>query len=232
MYTFEEKGHQHLWDGKRMLGVTTILGVIAKPALISWAANMATEHVSREWKPDVAYAKDDIERVLAEAKKAHTKKKEAAADVGTLVHAAVENWIKNKTEPELDEQGMKMFEHFRKWATNNKVTFLESEKHLYSEKLFLGGIVDIVAEIDGQQWICDVKTGGVYPEAFYQMAAYQILLEEMNLPLKITGHIVLGLKKDGTFEEKRSISCDEAKEAFMAAYKIYKISQKVNSSIL
>ena len=159
MYSFKETGHQHLWDGKRMTGVTTVLGVIAKPALIGWAAGQAAEYVAQNWKPDTTYSRDDINQVLTDARKAHTKKKEAAGDVGKLVHSACEEWIKDKTEPTLDEQGMKMFEHFRKWATDNKVKFLESEKHLYSDSLFLGVIVDIVAEIDGQNWICDIKTG-------------------------------------------------------------------------
>lgn len=135
-------------------------------------------------------------------------------------------------ESQLDEQGMKMFEHFRKWTIDNKVKIIESEKHLYSESMFLGGILDMVVEIDGQNWIADIKTGGVYPEAFYQMAAYQMMWEEMGLKEKITGHIILGLKKDGTFEEKRSVSNNDSKQAFMAAYKIYKITQKVQSQIL
>lgn len=240
-YSFEEKGHRHLWDGKRMTGVTTVLSVIAKPALISWAANMAVDYIEscvvqghynmRTKEGSIEFNKA-FKDLCAEARKAHTKKKEAAGDIGKTVHAAVEEFIKHGTEPQLDEQGMKMFENFRKWAVDNKVKFLESEKHLYSESLFLGGILDMVVEIDGQNWICDVKTGGVYAEAFYQMAAYQMLWEEMKLPGVITGHIILGLKKDGTFEEKRSISNEENKEAFMAAYKLYKITQKVNSQIL
>ena len=229
-YTYQEKGHKHMWDGKPMTGVTTILSVIAKPALINWAANTAVdyiaEHLSELSDQELA------DSILSEARKAHTRKKEAAGDIGKLVHSAIEEFVKTGKEPELNEQGMKMFENFRKWVKDNKVEFIESEKHLYSESLFVGGILDMVVKIDGKLWIADVKTGGVYPEALYQMAAYQILLEDMKEPLEIAGHIILGLKKDGTFEEKRSVSCDEAKEAFMSAYRLYKITQKVNSTIL
>ena len=232
MYSFQEKGHKHLWDGKPMTGVTTILSVIAKPALINWAANMAVDYISEQLPYLQKSNWGQIEKILEEARKAHTKKKEKAGDIGKTVHAAIEEFIKTGKEPELDEQGMKMFNHFKKWKDDNYVGFLESEKHLYSEKLFVGGIVDAVVEIDGKTWIMDVKTGGVYPEAFYQMAAYQILWEEMGLPQAITGHIVLGLKKDGTFEEKRSVSCEEAKDAFLSAFKLYKITQKFNSTII
>lgn len=233
MYTFKDKGHQHLFNGKRMTGITTILGVIAKPQLINWAAGQAVEYVSKEWKPDFAYRKEVIEQVLSDAKKAHTKKKEAAADIGTLVHSACEGWIKEKKEPELDEQGMKMFNNFKKWAEDNKVKFLESEKHLYSEKMFLAGIVDGVVEIDGQTWIMDIKTSsGIYSDAFFQMAGYHILWEEMMLPNKITGYIVVNLQKSGEFLEKRMVSIDDSKKAFLAAYDIYRIQQKINNQIL
>lgn len=238
-YSFKEKGHVHLFDGKRMTGVTTVLGVIAKPALINWAANMAVDYINerlgRVESGDFTNEKNLVwttsKRILEEARKAHTKRKEAAGDIGKLVHTAVEEFIKNGKEPELDEQGMKMFENFRKWSIDNKVKFIESEKHVYSESLFLGGILDMVVNIGGQNWICDVKTGGVYPEAFAQMAAYQMMLDEMSYDLKITGSIILGLLKDGSFIEKRSISNDDAKKMFLAALDIYRIQQKLNSLI-
>ena len=115
----------------------------------------------------------------------------------------------------------KCFNHFKSWAEENKVKFIESEKHLYSEELFVAGIVDGVVEIDGQTWIMDIKTSsGIYPEAFYQMAGYQILWEHMEKEedkTEITGHIVVNLRKDGTFEEKRSVSIEESKQAFFGS---------------
>lgn len=233
-YTFEESGHKHLWDGKRMTGVTTVLGVIAKPALIGWAANMAVDYVEEHLKELLVSVSDAQRIILTEARKAHTKKKEAAGDIGKLVHAVIEEYIKNGTEPTLDEQGMKMFENFRKWIIDNKVKFIESEKHLYSESMFVGGICDAIVEINGQKWLYDWKTGGtrVYAEVFFQMGGYEILLNEMGEHKDITGYGVLGIFKDGTMEEKRSISNEENKEAFMAAFKLYRTLNKINSSTL
>lgn len=216
-----------------MTGVTTVLGVIAKPALIQWAANMAVDFIKSGSKGLTTFDKD-FTALCEEARKAHTKKRDAAADIGKTVHSAIEEWVKNKTEPTLDAQGMKMFNNFKQWVSDNKVKFLENEKHLYSEKLFLAGICDALVEIDGQKWIYDWKTGGtrVYAEAFFQMGGYNILLEEMGEAGDITGYGVLGIFKDGTVEEKRSVSNEENKEAFMSAYKLYKIQQKINSQIL
>ena len=48
-YRFDEEGHKHelLKDGewKPLIGVTTALSVISKPALIQWSANMAVAYV-------------------------------------------------------------------------------------------------------------------------------------------------------------------------------------------
>ena len=63
----------------------------------------------RSGKPNKEYTKEEIDLILVDAKKAHTAKKDKAADVGTLVHKAVEEWVKEGVEPTLDEKGKKMF---------------------------------------------------------------------------------------------------------------------------
>lgn len=237
-YRFNSKGHRHELqvDGewKPLTGCTTILSVVAKPALIFWSARMACDYVRDNLK-DLS----EIEQVLEEAKVAHRKKRDKAGDWGTAVHAWIENWIgtiKNGEEPpKLPEEAKQreVCERFVKWAADNKVKFLESEKHVYSEKLWLGGIVDIVCEIDGKIWLADIKTSsGIYEEAFFQMAGYQLMIEEMGLYKDIAGHIVLNLRKDGKFEEKRSISNKENREAFLAALKLYRVKEKIKNQVI
>ena len=43
-FRFDEKKHRYYLDGKSMTGCTTVLGVIAKPALIQWAADHAAAY--------------------------------------------------------------------------------------------------------------------------------------------------------------------------------------------
>ena len=218
-YNFDEKRHIHTFDGKPLMGVTTVLSVISKPSLIQWSANMACEYVLDNLK-DIK----DLESVVKEAKTAHRKKKEKAGDWGTEVHKAIEEWIKDKKEPELKQENQpKVFNLFRNWALENKVKFLESEKHLFSEKLWVGGICDMVFEIDGKKYIGDVKTSsGIYNEAFFQMGAYHLMLEEMGVD-DIEGYIVINLKKDGTMDMKRADNMAINKQAFLSALELYKI---------
>ena len=219
MYKFDDKNHIHLLDDKPLHGVTTVLSVISKPALISWAARMATEYVRDNLK-----SMDDLEIVLEEAKNAHRKKKEKAGDWGTAVHLAIEEWIKDKKEPKLEAEQKVVFDKFKDWVKENKVEFLESEKHLYSKELWIGGVVDLVMTIDGKKYIGDIKTSsGIYNEAFFQMAAYDLCLREMGGYEDIEGYLVINLKKDGTIDFKRADNMEINRQAFLSALSLYKI---------
>lgn len=231
-YRFNEARHLHqlLVEGewKNLTGCTTILGILAKPALISWAANMAVDYIIENGSSP---------EQLELARKAHTRKKEKAGNWGTVMHEWVEKYINGEVDESMTDLKDPMHQtgatNFIRWAKDNKVKFIESERNVYSKSLFLGGIVDIICEIDGEVWIADIKTGsGIYFEAFWQMAGYQIMLEEMGFEKPIKGHIVLNLKKDGSFEERRSVSMDECKKGFLACVDIYRIQEKIKNQII
>ena len=118
----------------------------------------------------------------------------------------------------------KAFNNFVNWAEENSVKFLESEKHLWSEKMWTGGIVDLVIEMNGKKYIADIKTSsGIYNEAFFQMAAYDLMLKEMGEGKDIEGYIVINLKKDGTMDLKMATDMDLNQQAFLSALSLYQI---------
>src|SRR3990167_7249411 len=245
-YRFNEKAHLHELlvndEWKALTGCTTILGILAKPALIQWSANMAVDFVEEEVRK-IAVSNDGIgyinelarewARILKEAKTAHRRKKEEAGAKGTDIHFEAEKLVKGAIDANkgiLDpdtKSDIPQIQHFIDCAVKNKVKFLETEKGLYSKTHFLGGIVDLLCEIDGEVWIADIKTGsGIYPEHFAQMAGYELMLKEMGFDRPIKGHIVLNLKKDGTFQEKRSVSTEDAKNFFLACLNVYRLQEK------
>lgn len=223
----------HTLDGKPLHGVTTVLSVISKPALIQWAAGMASQYIEDEVakiareNDGLGYLKelgDKWATILKEARVAHRKKKEAGGDWGKAVHDAIEQWIKTKTEPQLEGTQLQAFENFKKWAEDNKVEFLESEKHLHSKELWIGGIVDLVFRMDGKKYIGDIKTSSaIYNEAFFQMGAYNLCLEEMGEHKDVEGYIVINLKKDGKMDLKLAQNMEINKDAFKHALGLYKI---------
>jgi hypothetical protein len=161
-------------SGIRVPGVTSITGILEKPALLPWAAKMATEHVAKFWKPGKQYEKETIECVLQDAKVAHRTKKQDAADFGSDVHALVESYIGGQLTPEqvMDEQQRRALENFIKVTEGWK--WLGAEIILIHEELLYGGTADGLAVLpNGMTVITDTKTSsGVYPEFDLQVAMY------------------------------------------------------------
>src|SRR5216684_2951106 len=84
-------GRTYSWDGESFFSVTTILGALSKPALPRWAANSVAEYVLSDWPFLLSMMNDDRkEDVLAILKAAPWRVKEKAANLGTMVHEAVE----------------------------------------------------------------------------------------------------------------------------------------------
>ena len=224
-YEFEQGRHIHTLNGKPLMGVTTVLSVISKPALIQWSANMAVDYIENNFPTFEQLYKGEATLIdlFKIARTAHRIKKEKAGDWGTELHKAIENYVKGKGETPFEGTQKEAFGNFANWALENKVEFLESEKHIWSREYWIGGICDLVIRINGKKYIADVKTSsGIYNEHFFQMAAYDLCLSEMG-EKDIEGYIVINLKKDGTIQTKTVTDMLQNKEAFKAALTLYRI---------
>jgi len=190
------KNHSYWWKEEKkdtepklhpLSGVTSVLGVINKPALVQWAANQSVAHIKESATVRVA-GTDPLTDVLyeitagllEEARTAHTKKKEAAGEKGTDAHALIEQYVRwlierNKGEPIiLPAVVHDRVREFSEWAVKEKITFLASETPLADFEIAVAGTPDFIAEKDGKVIIGDIKTGsGIYDRTpFLQMAAY------------------------------------------------------------
>lgn len=233
-FHFDAATHSYFLDGRPMTGVTTILGVLGKPALINWAAKMATEYVGGKWMANIAYSGGEIAQVLEEARVAHTRKKEDAAQKGTDLHALVEEYVRgcieaNNGKPMLAYREADKIGQFIDWAIKENVRFLASERRMYSKKLFVAGTVDIVFEKDGKTYIGDIKTyAKIWDRVpFFQAAGYGLMLTETERK-EIAGYCILRLSKDGTFEALWGFDTKGDTDAFLACVTIYRALQAFN----
>lgn len=200
-FQFDPKGHVYTLDGKPLTGVTTVLGVIAKPALIQWAADEACKFID-EARQSEKFDVEMLGELLKEARLAHRKKKEKAADQGTDTHAQIEEYVKgciatndgipvNSIMAETPARNS-----FIQWAVENKVKFLESEKRMYSKEWWLAGTCDLVFEQDGKRYVGDIKTmkklWDVTP--FIQCAAYAKMMVEQGE--KFDGTCIINIPKE------------------------------------
>lgn len=234
------KYHHYYADAageKEYTGVTSVINVLAKPALIGWAARMACDYI----RENVAYAIPGTDggywaikpSCVEEAKDAHRKKKEAAGTHGTDAHALVEAWINQcLTEHEGKPVNDYAFDGddpilpFKAWAVENVDHFLYAERRMASTELYVAGTADFGCVLKtGQKLIGDFKTSsGIYGIDYYlQCAGYKILAEgEGDTPYDGCVIVRLGKKGSKDFDVTYNYDCATAEKSFMACLTLYR----------
>jgi len=225
-------------DGREFPRVTSVLGVLDKPALIHWAANLEREAcIEAAWKT-IAEAsskfgciedfRTGILRNLGPAK-AHQKESSKAIEIGSQAHAWIEWHLRRETgetvgpEPALSEAAMRAAVAFFDWRDTVHFRPLYVEQRIFSERFRYAGTADVVANmtINGEfhTVVCDWKTSkGIYDEYILQNAAYSEALREMNFEPTPTAGLILRLPKseaDPSFEA-RFVSEQEIADGFVA----------------
>jgi len=200
-----------LADGTTVPGVTTVLNVLNKPFLVTWANNLGLQGInSREYVDELA-------------------------QVGTLTHLMVECDIKG-VEPDTHaftqlqiEQARPCFVKWLAWRAGKEIVPILQESPLVSEEFRFGGTVDIHAAVDGVCTLIDIKTAkAVYSEQVAQVIAYQRLLEEHHFAVQRACIVRIGRNEAEAFEVREITDTNRSYwNLFLAALDIYRIQKEV-----
>jgi hypothetical protein len=176
----------YLASGEQVVGVTTVLSVLAKPALIGWANRKGLEGI-------------DTSKFVDEA-----------AAIGTLAHALIAESLGGSPVGHDDftaaqlaraRHGVRVFEQ---WRGGHELEVGLVETQLVSETHKYGGTVDLVAVIDGVPTLVDIKSSsGIWDEHVYQVAAYEHLLRENGQAVEAVRILRVGRSADDGLEERR-----------------------------
>jgi hypothetical protein len=186
-------------------GVTTILGLIPK-YLLPWVARTTAEYIQAGILQRLAAEGEVGGSFLAslcdEAKKEHTRKRDAAGDVGTIVHGFAEEVIGGvdvddefwQATPGEAHPGCLAFLEW--WNSVKPLENVQSERIVFSRKLYYCGTCDLFATINGKPTVVDFKTGsGFYEDQPLQLAAYATAIEE-ELGIEIKDGWIIHLDKE------------------------------------
>jgi hypothetical protein len=176
----------------RLWSVTTIIGVLDKPALLYWAAEqtaLAAIHQQATWHgmleddaPTCRHEDSDCQAVkwLRDARLRKRPGVRSATELGEAVHAACEQYALTGTRPEVDDEVRPFLERFDEWLQRFGPSYQAVELTVYHPQLGYAGTADAFLTIDGVRYIADYKTsrradgGGPYPEQVgLQLAAYR-----------------------------------------------------------
>lgn len=158
--------------------VTAVTSLLPKN-LVWWAGNAVA---------DCAFNRQDEWKHLTERKaridyvrRAHQRIKESAADVGTEVHRFVEAHNLGKPVPTWPLPVKARMGHFARFVADHQPEILAAETKVYhrgerepmNNRHLYAGTLDVIARIDGQTAVVDIKTGkSVWPESALQINAY------------------------------------------------------------
>jgi hypothetical protein len=194
-----------------MPSVTTVLGILDKPALIGWAKKVSLEKVREELAdhiidPEALEAFDEeqrltaqfVDEILTAAGKRPDQIKDAAADLGTRAHEAIQDILDGKDRSEDPEIGV-ILDGFDAWRDRAGIVVDVSEQTVFSREHWYAGTLDAVGWLKvGSRWraiVIDWKTSlGIYPESACQVVAYGRALEEM-VNVKVHEHWVVRFGK-------------------------------------
>lgn len=209
--TLAAKSRQHTVyktaDGTRVPGVTTVLSVLAKPALINWANKMGLQGIDT------------------------TKYVDAAAQAGTAAHAMIEAHLKGEEfDPSpypadllsLAENG---YIKYLDWEGSHQLNLIGSEMPLVSEAERYGGCIDCYAELDGIPTLIDFKTNssGVYDEMRHQVVAYKNLLLEHGYAVQKILIVRLGKSDQMDLEAVEVGNWETHERIFRACLDLYRL---------
>lgn len=223
----DEKAHAYTWGGEFVPGVTTILKVIDKPALMPWAIGATRDY----WLEAVNSGRTDFAKIHKESWNASKNISKSAKDIGKNVHSYAEAFFKSKPLPALEtDEAKRGVEAFHKWLDAHKVVVKASERLVFSKEHYYAGTCDFVAEIDGVLSVGDLKTSkGIYDEYRFQTAAYQHALQEEKSMKFDVRWIVRFDKTSGDFEAKPFYNFDLDFGGFKAALALHRALQAVKA---
>lgn len=182
---FRTSDHRYYFNGQGPVpGVTSVLEVMSKPALITWKAKETGRAIYRmmlepqRWEgmgPEV-----DEEQAILWALKAADQSRDKAAKLGSSIHLLADMASRAS---ESDSAGFTVSDEEFPYLTAWKgfLAFLEaqggriiSSEHMIWSLNGYGGTYDLIVEMAEELWMLDIKTSkGYYPEYGLQLAAYR-----------------------------------------------------------
>ena len=199
-----------LADGRKVPGVTTIVDILDKPALILWANRLGLQGI------DSSKYRDD------------------KADIGTLAHYMILCYLRGE-KPNTSEysasqidQAENAFIKFLDWSKGKKLEPEFIEVPLVSELHGFGGTPDFAGLIDGVASLVDFKTGsGIYDEMPIKLAGYrQLLIDNLFIPAQC--HILrIGRDDAEGFEHRPYNKLDLHWQVFEHCLEIYRLRKQM-----
>lgn len=233
------------WRDENYWSVTTIIGGgVPKPALLPWGIKMVAEaavDMCNELPAMVARDRDEAIRYL---KGSPYAKRDAAANLGTEVHEAIEAHSLGKPMPPWSPLVKPYMAGFEQFLADFAPVFTATEASVFNRSQKYAGTLDAIATItlplhdEPGSYIVDAKTGkGVYPEIGLQLASYRFaefigLPDGSEAPMPpVDGALALHLTPQG-YRLIEVRADEEVFSAFLYAREVFRWATETSKTVL
>lgn len=203
-------GHGYTLDGQKVPGVTSVLDVLDKPALVNWAARESAGYAVEHWA--------ELERLplmerAREIEGARFKKNKAAIVRGHRIHEFGEK-LAHGEPVEVPDEYRGPAEAYAQFLDQWDIETIKTETPIcHTEYRYAGTFDALIKSPRLGTVMLDIKTGrSVYDETGLQLAAYRnadlmiddepMIATDAAYVAHVTGDTVdlVPLKQDGLFE--------------------------------
>ena len=223
--TFKNAAHKYLVDGEYIIGVSSILDMLNKPALLSWKVREVKDNIRVQLEEHLS--DDVIQKIFDRAESRANDKQTNVFSTGKIVHGLCEKFVKGISYKEPSDPVIKdCFQKFVKWWNDNGFTLVASEKIVFLPGGFAGTLDLLAKDKEGLVWLIDIKTSnGIFVSAFHQVHGYKYAYEKQT-GKKIDRMCIVRLPKDGSkIEVRRVVAKQQHHKAFLGLLSAYKSSK-------
>jgi len=218
--------------------VTTVMGVVDKPAIANWKVDRAGKGAIAMHKSGAlgALIEQDEAMALQAIKTSWRSELDAAGAAGTMVHEALEAQIKGQPRPELSPVASQILSNLNRLMADYEVEPIHSECTVYglTPGLEWGGTLDLIVEMfvpgrGRRRLVADVKTSrGVYDEMAAQIGGAYCHADKLvtgddgqviDMP-EVDGAVVFHVRPESALVVPVAAD-DTAYEYFMAARRLW-----------
>jgi hypothetical protein len=238
-----EKDDKHFYtiDGTATYwpGSTTVLNVLGKPWLMNWVAKvmgikmmdllLERSKVSENGQVKICIefeTKKELEELIKVAKRAHREIKEAAGDLGTRAHDAIDSLTKNGVADITDDIKVPV-EGFLSWQTATDLRIVHGDtKLIYREDgMCFGGSLDGLSSRGDRLIVIDYKTSNQLSESYaMQIASYCYAFAfTFNLDYIPEGYCVRFGKEKAETEVAKVASIAKSFDGFRHCYYLHQL---------
>jgi len=158
-------------EARKLPGVTTVIGLLDKPALVAWAAQQSADYAIEHWDELANKPIGERQRLIERARFTSNKK---ATTKGQTVHAMAEALQNGKPVETTDAVMLADIQALARLLDQWQIQPVATEVPLCNTTDLWAGTCDVIADIPKLgRVMLDFKTGkAIYDEIALQLAAY------------------------------------------------------------